>query len=584
MKHLDLSAWSIGSERASAPRDRVKEVMRATGLDRWVSGAKYLARLALHPQFRRLERASWREYRDWRRAHGATLGPSLYPAGTAKRALIVAKGTVAGTQIELGLLKGIELGGFVPVVLADGWLHKHYRLAGIDDIVRWDRFTGREPRAAAETIVAGAQCVEHVLGFEHAGARVGKFALSTTFRSLRVGRLDFSREETRRTLAAHLAAGMARADAARRIVEQVKPDVALFMGNRYTGQGELMDVCVERGVDVLTWFDAHRSSSLMLKRYRMENRDRHHGSISDESWALLRQMAWTDAGREALRKELHDNYAAGDWYSRGGTQVNKVIVATDHLRSRLGLDPRRKTAVIFPHIVWDATLFWGTDLFNNYEDWLVETVRAACLNPRVNWIIKIHPAHIAKSAMERYDGEPAELTAIRRRVGPLPPHVQVIPPETDINTFSLFGLMDYCLTVRGTVGIEATSFGIPVLTAGTGRYDHRGFTADFDTREDYLARLASIETLAPLTPAERDLAERFAYGAFILRPLPLTTFSIDHERDVEATTRIRLNARSSEDLKAGPDLRALAAWAADGRQEDFLWDFPGRDVALDRPA
>ena len=274
--------------------------------------------------------------------------------------------------------------------------------------------------------------------------------------------------------------------------------------------------------------------------------------------------------RLALRRELHDNYAAGDWYSRGGTQVNKSIIPAADLRTRLGLDAAKKTAVIFPHIVWDATLFWGADLFNNYEDWLVETVAAACANSRVNWIIKIHPAHVAKSAMERYDGEPAELTAIRERVGPLPPHVVVIPPTTDINTYSLFAIMDYCLTVRGTIGIESASFGIRVLTAGSGRYDHRGFTTDSESREEYIRRLAAIETLPPPTPAERELAERFAYGAFLLRPFTLTSVAIEHERDLEATMRIRLTAGSSEELRRAPDLNAFGDWAADGGQEDFL--------------
>jgi hypothetical protein len=263
--------------------------------------------------------------------------------------------------------------------------------------------------------------------------------------------------------------------------------------------------------------------------------------------------------------------------------VNKSIVATDALRIRLALDPVRPTAVIFPHIVWDATLFWGTDLFNNYEDWLVETVRAACGNPRVNWIIKIHPAHVAKNASEGYDGEPAELLAIRRRVGELPQHVTVIRPDTDINTFSLFALMDYCLTVRGTVGIESACLGIRTLTAGTGRYDRRGFTTDSASRAEYLARVSAIETLPPLTAAERELAERFAYGAFVLRPLPLTSLTVEHERDLAATMKIRVNARSSADLRNAADLRAFGAWAADGRQEDFLWR-PPLDAVLERPA
>jgi hypothetical protein len=563
-------------------RDRVKRLLKAAKLDGWVSRAKYVVRLVIHPAFRRLEWTSWREYFEWRRAYGATLGPSLHvKRAGAPRALIVTKGTLKGTQVELGLIKGIELAGFVPVVLTDRSLQKHYRLAGVTEFVCWEDFPQR-PAIDMQAIADAATCVEDVMGFEYAGARVGKFALSTTFRSLRVGRLDFAQAETRRTLAGHLDGGVMRAAAAQRIVDAVKPQLALFMGNRYTGQGELMDVCVERGVDVLTWFDAHRSSSLMLKRYRMDNRDRHHGSISDESWALLRSMPWNEARRSELRRELHDNYAAGDWYSRGGTQVNKRIVAAADLRAQLGLDPSKRTAVIFPHIVWDATLFWGTDLFSNYEDWLVETVRAACGNPRVNWVIKIHPAHVAKSAMERFSGEAAEITALRTRVGALPPHVVIIPPDTAINTYSLFGIMDYCLTVRGTIGIEAASFGIRVLTAGTGRYDHRGFTTDSESRDGYLSRIAAIETLPSLSAKEQELAERFAYGAFMLRPFALTSISIEHQRDIEATMRIRVNARSSDELRRAPDLTAFAAWAADGRQEDFL-AVPD-DVRLDRSA
>jgi hypothetical protein len=558
--------------------------LRALGISGVVRRTKYARRLIIDPAFRKQEWAYHLEYRTWRRQHGATLGPSLRPSHQRpRRALIVGKGTVNGAQIEVGLIKALELAGFECVVLADHPLDRYYRLAGVTSFIRWAQFTTEVPATQAAALVDAAGSLDDLLAIEHDGARVGKFAVSTTFRSMLVGRLDLALAKTRLVLAKHLTEGLARAAAAQRIVRHVDPDLALFMGNRYTGQGELMDVCVERGVDVLTWFDAHRSNSLMLKRYRMENRDRHHGSISDESWAALRALEWTPARQDHLRRELHDNYAAGDWYSRGGTQVNKSIVGAAELRSRLSLDPAKKTAVIFPHIVWDATLFWGTDLFNNYEDWLVETVRAACANPRVNWIIKIHPAHIAKSATDGYQGDVAELTAIRQRVGTLPDHVKVIPPQTDINTYSLFPLMDYCLTVRGTIGIEAASLGIRVLTAGTGRYDHRGFTTDSSTREQYLARIAAIDAVAPMTGPERQLAERFAYGAFVLRPLPLTSLSIEHERDVAATTRISVNARSSDDLRRAPDLNRVAEWAADGRQEDFLWT-DQHTVSLDRSA
>lgn len=546
-------------------------VMRARLITpaRWL---RYWIEILTEPRFRRQEVTVWREYRQWRREYSKVLQSRLnHQHSVPRRVLVVGKGTVDGAKIELGLIKGLERAGFVSSVLTERRFVKYYKLAGVNDFLFWEHFTDPQDLRAAEAVIKQLTTIEDLLGFEHSGARVGKFAASTAFRYLKAGRLDLEQQTTRQTLVEQVAAGTTRAVAAQRIVEKYRPDLALFMGNRYTGQGELMDVCLERGVDVITWFDAHRSNALMLKRYAMENRDHHHASLSDESWRLLCGLEWTEARRSQLRSELFDNYAAGDWYSRGGTQFDKEIVDATEIRQRLRLDPHKKTAVIFPHIVWDATLFWGTDLFSNYEEWFVETVRAACANPDVNWIIKIHPAHIAKSAMERYKGEPAELVAVHERVGPLPSHVSVIGASTDINTFSLFSVMDYCLTVRGTIGIEAASLGIRVLTAGTGRYDHKGFTTDSDTREEYLSRVANIQTLPELSSTEQQLAERFAYGAFVLRPLPLTTLSIEHERDIEATTRIRLNAKSALDLASAPDLKAFAEWVGDGRKEDFLW-------------
>ena len=556
----------------STARESLKSVLSQTGLLTPIRWFRYWIEFLTVPAFRQLETKTWRDFVEWKRDYQELLRPSLNGSASSSRvALIVGKGTADGAKIELAFMKGLETAGFVPLVLTERKFVKYYRLTGANEFLFWEQFTHPLDLRRAEAIIKQLRSIEDLLGFEHSGARVGKFAASTAFRYLKVGRLDLEQETTRRTLVEQVAAGISRAVAAQLIVKKYRPNLALFMGNRYTGQGELMDVCLEHGIDVITWFDAHRSSALMLKRYDLDNRDHHHASLSDESWKLLCGLEWTTARRNQLRSEIFDNYAVGDWYSRGGTQFDKQIVDAAEIRQRLKLDPNKKTAVIFPHIVWDATLFWGSDLFSNYEDWFVETVRAACANPKVNWIIKIHPAHVAKSAMERYQGEPAELIAVHERLGELPSHISIVPASTDINTYSLFPVMDYCLTVRGTVGIESASLGIRVLTAGTGRYDHKGFTTDSETREEYVERLAHIQDIPPLPDAERELAERFAYGAFILRPLPLTTISIEHERDIEATTRVRLNAKSAQDLASAPDLKAFAKWAGDGRKEDFLW-------------
>jgi hypothetical protein len=73
-----------------------------------------------------------------------------------------------------------------------------------------------------------------------------------------------------------------------------------------------------------------------------------------------------DTRRTAGAGELADSYAAGDW-RRGGTQGEQVDRAGSRAPTTARPDLSKKTAVIFPHVIWDATLFWGRDLFHNYE-------------------------------------------------------------------------------------------------------------------------------------------------------------------------------------------------------------------------
>jgi hypothetical protein len=99
--------------------------------------------------------------------------------------------------------------------------------------------------------------------------------------------------------------------------------------------------------------------------------------------------------------------------------------------------------------------------------------------------------------------------------------------------------MDYCLTVRGTIGIEAAAYGINTLTAGTGRYDKLGFTYDFDDKETYRRQIANLHELPPMNRGMIELARRYAYGIFILRPIHLDLLEHGYNNDEKATMKFR---------------------------------------------
>lgn len=558
----------------------VKSILKRAYLLPTARRLRHWLMLLASPELRRRESARRREFLEFRHGHGEAVACRLNRDGWGeKKALVLSIGSVDGVRTEIGLIKGLEMAGFTPVVLSprDPWLVRHYRLARAAEILFWDNFLAPLDAARAASRVGRLRSLEDLLALEYEGARVGRFAASTALRRLRVGSLDFEAPTGPARLVPFISSAMAYAAAAGAVVRRVRPHLALFVDRGYTPAGELFDVCLAQDVDIVTWNAAHKNNALMMKRYTRENRDEHPASLAPASWDWVRHMEWTDAHRQHLHQELHDCYASGDWYSEVGTQFNTRMLDAAEIRRRLGLPPGRKTAVIFSHILWDGTFFYGRDLFGSYEAWFVETLRAACANARVNWVIKVHPGNVVKSARDGVPGEPSEVRVIRERIGPLPDHVRVISADSDVSTFSLFGIMDYCVTVRGTVGIEAASFGIPVLTAGTGRYDGKGFTIDSESRDQYLDRIARIHEIPSLSLDQRELAERFAYALFVLRPLALKTVTLEYQKDDKATPVARVNAVTREDWLNAPDLRSFADWVADTKQIDFLAADGGRN-------
>lgn len=525
-------------------------------------------RLLVDPAEREAHRARAEAFEAFERAYGRPLSAPLADAGSRRRALVVSVGAQA-TEAELGLIKGLELAGYEPIVLSadEPWLGRYYGVAGVKRILNWEDFLGSRVSGAD---MPDPERGEGLVGWTYHGIRVGRCAASSALRALRIGALDQRVPRVREELRRQLEFALSAAEAARRIVDRVQPDLAMFVDRGYSPQGELFDECLQRGVDVLTWNAAHRSNAIMLKRYTLGNRDEHPASLSSPSWELLRRLDWTPARRERLHDEMYDTYRSGDWYSETGTQFGKLMVDAEQLRRRLGIDPGRRTAVIFPHILWDGTFFWGTDLFASYEEWFVETVRAASANPRLNWLIKVHPANLVKNRRDRVSGEPAEVTVLRERVGSLPGHMKIVPAESEISTYSLFGIMDYCITVRGTVGMEAAAHGVRTLTAGTGRYDAKGFTLDHPTREAYLRTLAGLEGIPPPSAMEHELAQRFAYGVLVIRPLWLRSMTLEFSQDAVATPVTRILVDDLSDRSRAADLRAFAEWANDRLLEDFL--------------
>jgi hypothetical protein len=516
-----------------------------------------------------------RDLRRLRADHGAAFAAIDAPPPDAPPVLLVSL-TEFVYQLKLEGLLGaaLKLAGRRPVALVQSgsWIpRKYFEAFGIDDLVVLDDYLDEQAQSeaaqeAAQLLSSGAD----LRSLTFRGASIGRHVLSTLSRALHEGAVDPTTPETRAKLGELLPRTLAATIAAERLLDDLRPELALFLERNYAAEAPVSDLALERGIDVIQFVSGFQDDELVFKRYTRETRRLHPRSLSEQSWEVAGAMPWgTDQERE-LDAELERRY-------RNVSALSQRLQGWTHDHSReellesLGLDPAKKTAVVFSHILWDANMFYGDDLFADQEAWFVETLRAAAANERVNWIVKLHPANVWKLRREGLTGELDEERAIRQEIGSLPPHVAVLRPESEISTRSVFGAADYGITIRGSVGFELPCLGVPVLTAGTGFYAGRGFTVDSATAEEYLERLGRIEEISPPTPEQVELARRHAYALFRLRPLRFTSFvatirpleqmghPLDH--DVELRTG---------DLGDAEDLRRFRSWALGSKELDYL--------------
>lgn len=433
----------------------------------------------------------------------------------------------------------------------------------------------------AKGILRKAATFEQLLAVAVDEVRVGKNALSWVARQLRVGSIDLNHPAHFSLVEKTLIESIRALRSGQRILADAKPDLALFLERGYTPAGEFFDLCIAAGVNTVQWLSAPQSDKFLFKRYNMTNRAYHPLSLDANSWREIQALNWTGKLDKLMMDHFRDSYQSGAWFNRQKLQENKVVKSRQEIVSQLGLDPSKKNAVVFTHILYDATFFYGESLFVDYATWLTETIREAIDNPNLNWLVKVHPVNVWRSKADGIEMEQLEGTLLRDAFGELPDHVKILPADTDINTYSLFEAIDYGLTVRGTIGMELPCFGIPTITAGSGRYSGAGFTVDPVSQEEYRSVLARLHTIPRLTNHEIELARRYAFGSFFLRSVPVDSFRIDYHADEYQLPLFAQNTYLDDASGDAADMNAIADWMADGREMDLLaWKSVSADIGL----
>jgi hypothetical protein len=495
---------------------------------------KELARLVVYPRRQSRYLADWIQFKK----DTAWLVKALRTRMGEWRGEVLIHSThafVPSLKEELVYAAILAWYGYRPVFLTTrGATHERYlRLFNTFRVVYWEDFLappGEADLTLAATLVTPMRQLEDLVSLEHDGIDVGRHALSWLMRITRTGTLDLESHKNR--LIEHVAHSLCAARAARAVLAKESATAILMNERGYTPFGEFFDVALQQGRRVVQYIGSHQDNARVFKAYSRDTRTEHPYALSSGSWCQALDQPFGEDDIQRLLSYWEQCYATRTWFNFQRLQHLAKMQSRGEIVSQLGLDPGKKTSIVFAHIFWDATFFYGENLYLDYQRWFVETIRMANKNTAVNWLIKLHPVNVWRLEADGVSNERySEIVALEQAGIELAPHVHLLLPDTNISTWSLFQLGDYCVTVRGTVGIEMAAQGKRVITAGSGHYSNRGFTTTPRTIAEYEEMILNIEKLPPASVDERRHALRYAYWQLWKKPFNFGTFSIEYSSD-----------------------------------------------------
>jgi hypothetical protein len=505
---------------------------------------------------------------------------ALPPAGPgARRALILAMSDWPyEIKIEGMLASELRRRGWAVRVLTSNLYtaaRRIYAAYGITDLVAfeklvWNPTIYRRCQAEAARFATGPTDFASVKEWTYRDAWIGPQLLATVSRKTFNGTPDPTQPAAKAELLRQLPLAIGFVHAAEQYFDQQRPDVILVNEPNST-LGPFVDVAIARGIPIVHFIQPSREDAMVFKRLTRETRRIHPHSISFDTLNRLAAEPWTREHDDALDEEFRRRYG-GAWRIQQRNQPGTEEMSVQDIRDELGLDAGKPTAVLFSHVLWDANLFYGHDLFDNYGHWFIETVKAAVRNPNLNWLIKLHPANLWKRELAGVTTEYDEIRLIREAIGELPKHVHLLSPDTRISTLSLFRMADAGITVRGSVGYELPCFGVPVVTAGTGRNSGFGFTLDHASAQEYLATLARLQNVPRLSAEAIHRAKVHAYALLVRRPWILKSFRATVGSDVTdpLCQNLHVTVRSLTEIEQNGDLPIFGDWIERPAGVDYL--------------
>lgn len=196
---------------------------------------------------------------------------------------------------------------------------------------------------------------------------------------------------------------------------------------------------------------------------------------------------------------------------------NKKIKTKENFLRHYNLDKTKKIVAVVPHIFCDAPHAYPNNLYSDYYEWFVETVKILSQNNYIDVIVKEHPS-------ANLYGEEGKLDEIIKDH-----NFNIIKIASSENQYSLIQAADLVVTCGGTIGLEFSCVGKPVILAAKPHYSNLGFTIESQTIEDYTKTLSRCHLIDNLDNIQLENALLTSYLSFCVNEIDIDKLEIGSE-------------------------------------------------------
>lgn len=290
-----------------------------------------------------------------------------------------------------------------------------------------------------------------------------------------------------------------------------KPTHFFMPTGTYVDWGPALQVAFLKNIPVSGWMSSYLPGSFYFGHV-MDDQRLVYNNLSEEAWTKIQSYPLETQQESRLQKFFAKRYTKHISFD-----LKKQVQYTGNtnvLKDKLGLTRSTPIWGILAHSNWDLASEGSPMTYPTFTDWILDTVQELIAIPEIDWLIKVHPT-------EAWDEQQSGIQkVIDRHFLSLPPHIQIIPADTDMSPLDFLQMIDGGVTVFGTAGLELALQGKAVILAGEAYYGGKGFTYDGLSRDSYRRLLRQASNLPSLHTDQLLLAKKFAYCHFIQRQIP----------------------------------------------------------------